>query len=211
MAIRTLKTIKSWFRTGLKPTQSQFSDTWDSFRHKDEKVPVEDIDGIDKLLTGDKIIPSGQFIVFKVDPNTADELEIGDSVIGYCEGNFLGEATYYGGDTSLMSSFTKSNNVVGRIISFTANDPYYGETITYELTDEVLLRSLSCGVYNGIYIMYKKPGELEFSTGWFNGTYPKTSITWFELTPGTIVKLIDTIGGLDDSEEFIIPNSENPD
>jgi hypothetical protein len=208
MAIRTLKTIKSWFRTGLKPTQSQFSDTWDSFRHKDEKVPVKDIEGIDQLLAGDKIIPSGQFIVFKVDPNTADELEIGDSVIGYCEGNFLGEATYYGGDTSLMSSFTQANNSVGRIISFTSSDN--GDIITYELNDEVLLRSLSCGVYNGIYIMYKRPGELEFSSAWPSGTYPKAWLTWLELMPGTIVKLIDTIGGLDDSEEFIIPYVENP-
>ncbi|RKR11618.1 hypothetical protein C8C83_3358 [Flavobacterium sp. 90] len=203
MAIQSLKTIRSWFRTGLKPTQLQFWDTWDSFRHKSEKIPAKDIEGIDTLF-GDKIIPSGQFLIFKVDPNTADELEIGDSVIGYCENNFLCEATYYGGDTSLMSSFSKANNSVGRIISFNPNDQYYGELITYELNDEVLLRSLSCGVYNGIYIVYKRPGESDFSRGWFNGTYPKTSITWLDLPSGTIIKLIDTIGGLDDSEEFII-------
>jgi hypothetical protein len=50
MAIQTLNTIKNWFRTGLKPTQTQFWDTWDSFRHKSEKVPVAEIDGIDALL-----------------------------------------------------------------------------------------------------------------------------------------------------------------
>ena len=50
MAIQTLSTIKNWFRTGLKPTQNQFWDTWDSFRHKSEKVPVVDIEGIDALL-----------------------------------------------------------------------------------------------------------------------------------------------------------------
>ena len=50
MAIQTLSTIKNWFRTNLKPTQSQFWDTWDSFRHKNEKVAVEDLDGIDELL-----------------------------------------------------------------------------------------------------------------------------------------------------------------
>ena len=208
MAIRTLKTIKSWFRTGLKPTQSQFSDTWDSFRHKDEKVPVKDIEGIDQLLAGDKIIPSGQFIVFKVDPNTANELEIGDSVIGYCEGNFLGEATYYGGDTSLMSSFTQANNSVGRIISFTSSNN--GDIITYELNDEVLQRSYSCGAYNGIFIMYKRPGDTEFNDAWPSGEYPKSWVSWLEFMPGTIIKLTDTIGGLDDSEEFIIPNVQNP-
>ncbi|MBE8725818.1 hypothetical protein [Flavobacterium hungaricum] len=49
MAIQTLDTIKNWFRTSLKPTQQQFWDTWDSFRHKDEKISVEEIDGVENL------------------------------------------------------------------------------------------------------------------------------------------------------------------
>lgn len=49
MAIQTLETIKNWFRTTLKPTQEQFWDTWDSFRHKDEKISVEEIDGVENL------------------------------------------------------------------------------------------------------------------------------------------------------------------
>lgn len=50
MAITELNTIKNWFKTGLIPTQAQFWDTWDSFRHKNEKTSVIDIDGIDELL-----------------------------------------------------------------------------------------------------------------------------------------------------------------
>ncbi|MFH6995555.1 hypothetical protein [Flavobacterium sp. FlaQc-48] len=50
MAIQTLDTIKQWFKTSLKPTQTQFWDTWDSFRHKYEKVPVQDVEGIEELL-----------------------------------------------------------------------------------------------------------------------------------------------------------------
>ncbi len=50
MALQALETIKSWFKTGLKPTQTQFWDTWDSFRHKNEKIPVAEINGIDELL-----------------------------------------------------------------------------------------------------------------------------------------------------------------
>lgn len=197
MAIQPLKTIKNWFRTGSKPTQTQFWDTWDSFRHKNDKIPLEDIENIDQI-TGQKIIPSGEFLIFKVAPNTADELEIGDSVIGYCEGNFLAEATYYGGDTSLMSSFTKPNNLVGKIISFDTN------SITYELHDEILLRSYTCGAYNGIAIKYKRPGELEFSTSWPTGYYPKLYVYWLDLPSGTIMKLTDTLGDFEDSEEFIV-------
>jgi hypothetical protein len=58
MAIQTLNTIKNWFKTGLKPTQAQFWDTWDSFRHKSEKVPAADIEGMDALLLlkADKVV-----------------------------------------------------------------------------------------------------------------------------------------------------------
>ncbi|MFH7005118.1 hypothetical protein [Flavobacterium bizetiae] len=58
MALQTLNTIKQWFKTGLKPTQTQFWDTWDSFRHKYDKVPVKDVEGIDELLLSkaDKVI-----------------------------------------------------------------------------------------------------------------------------------------------------------
>jgi hypothetical protein len=207
MAIQTLNTIKSWFKTSLKPTQQQFWDTWDSFRHKYDKIYLKEIEGIDQVFTESKIVRSGEFMIFKVEPNTASYLEIGDSVIGYCEGNFLCEATYYGGDTSLMSSFTKPNSTVGRIVSFTT-DYYYGDKITYELNDEVRLRYTSCGAYNGIYILYKKPGEEEFSSIWPSGYYPESWASWLELPPGTILKLTDTLGDFEDSEEFIIQSVE---
>jgi hypothetical protein len=45
-----LNTIKNWFKTGSKPTQQQFSDTWDSFWHKYDNIPVAKIDGVDNLL-----------------------------------------------------------------------------------------------------------------------------------------------------------------
>ncbi|NCB67455.1 MAG: hypothetical protein EOM47_01230 [Bacteroidia bacterium] len=46
MAKQTLNILKNWFRTGLKPTQAQFWDWMDSFFHKDEKIPLTSIDGI---------------------------------------------------------------------------------------------------------------------------------------------------------------------
>lgn len=50
MAIVSLNTIKNWFKTGLKPTQTQFWDAWDSFRHKSDAVPYADIEGLDAVL-----------------------------------------------------------------------------------------------------------------------------------------------------------------
>lgn len=39
----SLSTIKGWFKKGLYPTESQFSQTWDSFWHKDESIPLNAI------------------------------------------------------------------------------------------------------------------------------------------------------------------------
>lgn len=50
MAIVNLTIIKNWFKTGLKPTQEQFWDTWDSFRHKNDTVPANDVEGLGNLL-----------------------------------------------------------------------------------------------------------------------------------------------------------------
>jgi hypothetical protein len=50
MAKQTLNTIKNWFRTLKKPTQSQFWDTWDSFWHKDENIPASKIEGLSEGL-----------------------------------------------------------------------------------------------------------------------------------------------------------------
>ncbi|HMI04266.1 MAG TPA: hypothetical protein VK541_17390 [Pedobacter sp.] len=43
----TLAQIKNWFKTGLKPTQQQFSDTWDSFWHKSQTIPTTSIENLD--------------------------------------------------------------------------------------------------------------------------------------------------------------------
>ncbi|MBB6499103.1 hypothetical protein [Pedobacter cryoconitis] len=47
MAKQSLNTIKAWFKTGLKPTQQQFWDTWDSFWHKDQTIPSSAIENLD--------------------------------------------------------------------------------------------------------------------------------------------------------------------
>ena len=52
MAIQTLNTIKNWFRTGLKPSEAQFWDTWDSFWHKADEIPTASVIGLDAILTG---------------------------------------------------------------------------------------------------------------------------------------------------------------
>lgn len=45
--------IKGYFNTGDKPTQQQYHDTWDSFWHKDEALPIENVEtpDLDQILT----------------------------------------------------------------------------------------------------------------------------------------------------------------
>ena len=46
----SLSQIKSWFKKGLYPTESQFSNTWDSFWHKDDKLSLNSIEGLIEIL-----------------------------------------------------------------------------------------------------------------------------------------------------------------
>ncbi|MEP0265427.1 hypothetical protein [Dokdonia sp.] len=46
----SISTIKDWFRNGLRPTQTQFWATWDSFWHKDEQIPFSSIENIQENL-----------------------------------------------------------------------------------------------------------------------------------------------------------------
>lgn len=43
-------TLKNWFKTGLKPLQAHFWAWLDSYWHKDEKIPMQNIEGIDSAL-----------------------------------------------------------------------------------------------------------------------------------------------------------------
>lgn len=72
MAIQTLNTIKKWFKTGLKPSQDQFWDTWDSFRHKYEKVPIQDIEELENKL--DTKAEKSQLEEHQNNPNAHAEL-----------------------------------------------------------------------------------------------------------------------------------------
>ena len=52
MAVVSRDLIKSWFKRGLKPTESQFSNTYDSFWHKLELIGMSAIDGLTIALSG---------------------------------------------------------------------------------------------------------------------------------------------------------------
>lgn len=46
----SLNDIKSWFKTGKFPTETQFSEAWSSFWHKAEKISISTIEGLEQIL-----------------------------------------------------------------------------------------------------------------------------------------------------------------
>jgi hypothetical protein len=50
MAQQTISTLKSWFVRGAKPTQSQFADFIDSFRHKSDNIAISEVTGLQQSL-----------------------------------------------------------------------------------------------------------------------------------------------------------------
>jgi Phage-related tail fibre protein len=57
MAIQILSKLKTYFYTGAFPSQEQFWDVLDSFRHKSDKVDISDVDGLSTQLN-DKVSAS---------------------------------------------------------------------------------------------------------------------------------------------------------
>ena len=48
----SLDTMKSWFKKGLYPTESQFAGVFDSFWHKDETIPLWNVQNLTHILNG---------------------------------------------------------------------------------------------------------------------------------------------------------------
>ncbi|HEX7871203.1 MAG TPA: hypothetical protein VF455_13925 [Chryseobacterium sp.] len=46
-----LDTIFSWFETGDFPTETQFKETFSSFYHKDYPIPIENIEGLEEIVS----------------------------------------------------------------------------------------------------------------------------------------------------------------
>ncbi len=123
----SLTTIKNWFKTGFKPSQAQFWDTWDSFWHKEDNIPVANISGLNDLfvdinnhfndpnahellLTQVQIYQFGNFQLFKAKTNFEAFLEVGDVANVWLndETTFIPFGRYLGGDPQDISSWEVS-------------------------------------------------------------------------------------------------------
>ncbi len=127
MAKISLTNIRNIFKTGLRPSQTQFWDTWDSFWHKDEKIQVEYIDGLndlfvdinnhfndpnahEALLTQVHVYQFGKMQIFKAKTNFEVFLEVGDVASGWLadQVTFIPYGKYLGGDVQDIANWNTS-------------------------------------------------------------------------------------------------------
>ncbi|WP_241279798.1 hypothetical protein [Chryseobacterium cucumeris] len=47
-----INTILTWFQSGDVPTETQFANSWTSFFHKDERIPMASVDGLSSAIQG---------------------------------------------------------------------------------------------------------------------------------------------------------------
>lgn len=106
MAIRTLEYIKNLFRTGKKPTEQEFHDTWDSFFHKYDQIPFNNIK---------RGYPFGVFQIFKsadnTDPENQNTIEAGDVVCGFVQPERIIWAKFMGGEVTDMDNFSIASEI----------------------------------------------------------------------------------------------------
>jgi hypothetical protein len=108
MALKTIEQLRNFFRTGLKPTQQQFWDVFDSFRHIGDNLTISDVSGLQSALdsvgsgpvsqavsgTGTYVVPANtllQSVSAKV--TTQGNVKIGSTIGG---GEFLDEIVEVG-------------------------------------------------------------------------------------------------------------------
>lgn len=96
MAVTALTQIKNWFLTGLKPTQTQFHNTWDSFWHKDDSIPQASVTNLVQALAdigvpeeaiyasnGSFVIAEGRLLEYLViTSDTNQNISIGSTLSG---------------------------------------------------------------------------------------------------------------------------------
>lgn len=56
MPIVSRTQLKSWFRRGLKPLESQFAALFDSYWHRDDRIPMSSVEGLNAALNDRTVI-----------------------------------------------------------------------------------------------------------------------------------------------------------
>lgn len=100
MAIININNLKQYFLTGLKPTQQQFWNLIDSFRHKNDPIPALEVDGLQDLL--DQKLDAELYVGKPIHKNYENITALTSDQSSQIEGYFYGieDATGFGNITN---------------------------------------------------------------------------------------------------------------
>lgn len=127
----SISTILSWFKTGLKPTESQFAQSWSSFWHKDDSIPQSSVNGLQSILNnltgsaqqpdtinfnggGVYIIPAGKILTLLViESATSQVLNIGtgEGFTDLLEGEQIPEGNPYAIRLDILAERANSRTI----------------------------------------------------------------------------------------------------
>lgn len=136
---RPRNTLKTYFQKGKKPTEEQFSDTLDSFVHKDDSLPIDNVEGLRGALDS-KLDRGAESELIKV----FDQLEEAKNTINKA---YLGIAKpastapgigsfWFRVEENNVTSFPNLKDASGNPISTVAED-FEKDGALYDVTIEV--------------------------------------------------------------------------
>ncbi len=135
MAITDLNILKSYFKTGDKPTQDQFSAVFDSFWHKSEGIPLAKIEGLQGVLDQkqDKLIAGVTIRNLEVDHQTMSLL--GSGALSINAGTYHNFRHYFIQDEAELSdSLVAKDTVRGELESLSGGYTHFGQSRLLQLT-----------------------------------------------------------------------------
>lgn len=135
MAITDILNLKDWFKKGKKPTQEQFHAIFDSFWHKSEKVPTDNIDGLQEALgkKQDKLIAGETIRDLEVDHQTMSLLGSGALSINAGTYHSFGH-NFTRDEPELEASLIAKDTVRGELESLRGGYTHFGQSRLLQMT-----------------------------------------------------------------------------
>ncbi|MDV2458057.1 hypothetical protein CMU99_06900 [Elizabethkingia anophelis] len=137
---RPRNTLKTYFQRGKKPTEEQFSDTLDSFVHKDDAITIDNVSGLKNALDGklEKGAEDGLLAAFdekiKEAENIVNKSYLGIAVMSSLPPTF--GSYWYKVEEGSIITFTNLKDTAGAPIETKAED-FEQDGAFYEVTIEV--------------------------------------------------------------------------
>lgn len=198
MPITDIMNLKNWFRKGNKPTQEQFYAIFDSFRHKGEKVPKNNVDGLQEALgkKQDKLIAGETIRNLEVDHQAMTLLGSGAlSINAGTYHNFRHD--FMQDEAELSDRLVAKDTVRGELYSLSGGYTHFGQARLLQMTIRFrLLEDIQGFVFN------REPFSSQMTNDFGNSSYFTPGVVIARVTNGYSTELVEV-------EDTFMPGGHN--